>query len=376
MLKKIFRADVTYWQSLPIRSYLKLLLSIFFLFSIIGFVNDMIHFFESAVWKLIVDTIIAGLYAALWVYCFTLKKYKLLAVVILIQIVDYFFYSHLPIGKVETVDIQNRLILDGFGIMLMLILGFIFLIHFILTEGLQHVRFKTEIDLAKGMHRTLVPDVQFKNSRFYIIGRSIPTETVGGDIVDLYQDRSYLIGYIADVSGHGVKAGLMMGMFKTAMHMILKNHQSPAVLLSAANKTLFQLNERSMFLTCACIQFFQDRKAEFSIAGHLPILYYDRQKNQFKHLMTKQIALSVKPDYPFTSKGLSFHSGDLFILFSDGLIETRNPKEEEFGINRVEEIIQANLHLSLEEIVDRILNEAHAFGKQRDDQTLMLVQCL
>ncbi|MCJ7811918.1 serine/threonine-protein phosphatase [bacterium] len=332
--------------------------------------------FQSTVWRLIVDTIIIGLFAALWVYCFTLKKYRLLIVLIFTQIIYYLVNSIFSIGKAETVNIHNRLILDGMGIMVMLILGFIFFINFILTEGLQHVRFKTEIELAKEMHNNLVPIVQFKNDRFHIYGKSIPTETVGGDIVDLYDDHSNLTCYIADVAGHGVKAGLMMGMFKTAMHMNLKNHQSPALLLTATNETLYRLNERSMFLTCVCIRLFENQKAEFSVAGHLPILYYNRQNDQFKRLITKQIAVSVKANYQFVSKEISFYSGDLFVLLSDGLIETHNQHQEEFGFSRIENIIRTNMYLSMEDLFDKILVEARQFGDQQDDQTLMFIQCL
>ena len=171
MLKKILNADVYYWKSLPVRSYLKLLLSVFFLFSIIGFVNDLFYQFESAVWKLIVDVVIAGLYATVWVYCFTLKKYKLLAVVVFIQIMDYLFYAKLPIGKAETVDIQSRLILDGVGILFMLILGFIFLINFILTGGLTTLSRNEAQQLIKDEGGKITSSVS-KTVDFVLVGEN------------------------------------------------------------------------------------------------------------------------------------------------------------------------------------------------------------
>ena len=154
------------------------------------------------------------------------------------------------------------------GIIIQLVLGYIFLIQFIMTEGTRHVRLKTEMNLAKELHDILVPTINLKNGNWEIYGRAIPTEEVGGDLVDIYENGNELTCYIADVSGHGVAAGLLMGMFKTSIHTYLQSNASIATIFNNCNKVLYRLKKQSMFITCACIRFFSDNVAEYSIAGH------------------------------------------------------------------------------------------------------------
>jgi sigma-B regulation protein RsbU (phosphoserine phosphatase) len=225
------------------------------------------------------------------------------------------------------------------------------------------------------MHHTLVPDIHYEDDLIHVYGKSIPTDSVGGDLLDLYATETDIICYLADVSGHGVRAGLTMGMFKTAMHMNIAQNRSPAMLLQEANNTLYRLTEKSMFLTCACIQFSDNYTAEFAIAGHLPILHFKKRDNSIDRLMTKQIAISIKPDYPFLSQEIVYEKGDLFILLSDGLIETRNKNQEEFGMERIETILLEYSQLSLEALFDKVITDVNRYGNQYDDQTLMLICC-
>jgi hypothetical protein len=368
--------NMNYWRTLPRRSFLKLLIAIFFIFSINGFVNDIFNGYRLASWKLFSDVILFGLFAMLWVYCIALHKYFILATATVVQVGYYILSFKYALGVSAAASFSQRILVDGSGIMLMLLIGFFFLINFILSEGLQHIRIRTEIDLAREMHHILVPPVQFENDRLKIYGKSIPTEAIGGDLLDLYTNGSETICYLADVSGHGVKAGLTMGMFKTAMHMNFNTKRSSAQLIQETNKALYHLTEKSMFLTCACIRFYDNYHAEFSIAGHLPILHYQRANRSFEQLLTKQIPVSVKPDYTFVAQEITYEAGDIFMLLSDGLIETRSKQQEEFGFRRLENIFLTHVDLPLADLFNKIITAVNDFGKQHDDQTLMLIHCL
>ncbi len=130
-----------------------------------------------------------------------------------------------------------------------------------------------------------------------------------------------------------------------------------------------------MFLTAAVMRFGKDRTAEFSVLGHLPILHYRAQEQTVHYLLIKQIPLSVNPDYLFTTEEISYGSGDLFILPTDGLTEVHNIHGEEFGIERIEQILKSFYYQQPEMLYITIINEVNNYGTQHDDQTLMIVRC-
>ena len=131
--------------------------------------------------------------------------------------------------------VKSRLILDGIGLLVSMIAGYVFFIVFISGEGMRHIRLRTEIDLARDMHSVLVPPIDFRNGGFDIYGTSLPTSEVGGDLLDLDAGRDGLTCYVADIAGHGVSANLLMGMLKSALRTRLRQEADLATLVSDVN---------------------------------------------------------------------------------------------------------------------------------------------
>jgi len=365
----------TFWKSLPTKSYLKLLLAIFFTLSTIGFIIDLFNAGQQPLWQLFVTIVYFGLLGVGCAHIALRRDWKILPVLLIAQFSVMFLLPESTI-KMQIDDLlKNRLIFDGFGLVVSIVLGYVFFIMFISGEGIPQVRLKTEIDLAKKMHDVLVPKIQYQNKNVVVYGKSIPTSEIGGDLIDLYDTEHKIICYIADVSGHGVAAGLLMGMFKSAMHTALKNESSLSEIFNTINQSLHQLKRASMFLTSSAISFDDNKTAIFTIAGHLPILHFQTVSGSVKYLLIKQIALSVKPDFLFKSEKVSYNSGDIFLLLTDGLTEVANSKNEEFGIKRIEELLIQNHSQQPGAIFARIMNEINNHGPQYDDQTLMIIRC-
>lgn len=106
------------------------------------------------------------------------------------------------------------------------------LISFLTGEGLANLRLQTELALAHEIQTVLVPPISYKGAEFEAYGRSIPSEKVGGDLVDIVEAGG-LLAYVADVSGHGLPAGQLMGMLKTAVRVAFQLRRSPAGVLDA-----------------------------------------------------------------------------------------------------------------------------------------------
>ncbi len=363
-----------YWRSLPAKSYAKFLFAIFLIFSGIGYLNDIMAGGYFSSWQIAGHVVLSGLIAIVWVYSFT-HNFKFLPFAILLFL-GRFMYSPSSPPAPSSYDAQERLVFDSIGILLHLMVGYIFLIQFIMNEGMQHIKLRTEMKLAKDLHDILVPVIHLKNDTYEVYGKAIPTDDVGGDLIDITEDDQSLTCYIADVSGHGVAAGLLMGMFKTSFHTNLQDNSSIADILSRCNSVLFNLKKRSMFITCACMRFFADESAEYSVAGHLPILHYSAKEASINHLHIKQIPITAKPDYNYVSKKVKINSGDLFVLLTDGLVEVGTLKTDEFGMERIEKLLVENVNLPLEDLFEKIISEINNYGRQRDDQTLLLIRRL
>lgn len=104
-------------------------------------------------------------------------------------------------------------------IQLLINLGYWVFINFIETEGFRHLRYQTEVELAEQLQSTLVPPILLRTEHLEIAGRSLPSSNMGGDLADTLQSEDSVICDIADVSGHGIAAGVLMGMVKTAVRL-------------------------------------------------------------------------------------------------------------------------------------------------------------
>jgi hypothetical protein len=140
-----------------------------------------------------------------------------------------------------------RLQADANAIAASIIASFVLLSNFVQREGSRYVRAHTEIALARDIHRLLVPAMSRRIGPFEFQGFSLPSGEVGGDLVDVVESNGRWIGYVADVSGHGVGAGLLMGMFKSAARTQLLTSQSLDQLLNTLNVALFDLKKPEMF---------------------------------------------------------------------------------------------------------------------------------
>jgi phosphoserine phosphatase RsbU/P len=139
-------------------------------------------------------------------------------------------------------------------------------------EGARYFRAHNEIAMAAEIHRALVPPIHRTIRSFEIYGISVPSGEVGGDLVDVAGDGESWTGYVADVSGHGVPAGLLMAMFKTAVRTKVKD-ASTTELLAEVHRALYPLKTPNMFATVGVLQW-TGRTFNLALAGHPPLLHY------------------------------------------------------------------------------------------------------
>jgi hypothetical protein len=369
-----FRHRTGFWQYIPLSRYAIFAGAIFFLFSGIGFISDLVSKGSFSDLRLFVNVAYAGFVAVLYAYTFT-KNFKFLPLAILFQIAVG-IYAGNGTNRMTPLEFQTRAAFDAYGILISIILGYLLLIVFITREGIRNLRYRTEMNLAHELHSSLVPRIDTKNSNFGIYGISKPTNEVGGDLIDVFENEETTVCYIADVSGHGVAAGSMMGMFKSAVRVLLNDNKPLKSILVETTKTLYHLKKKNMFLTCAFLKFNSDRTVEFSTAGHLPILRLSKGSDKFEELVIKQVPIAATKYFDYKTAAVEFEKGDLFILLTDGITETTNRLKEDFGLPKIKEIIFKHKEEALINIYEYIDEDISSYGKQKDDQTILLIRCL
>jgi len=208
---------------------------------------------------------------------------------------------------------------------------------FFYREGRHSIRLQTELRLAHDIQKTLVPVIELCSDKWELYGVSQPSENVGGDLVDVIpQDDGSLLTYVADISGHGLPAGILMGRFKTAARMCAIALPDVSLFLERINFVLPQVKEPEMYATCAAVRVpgrFENssRYVEYALAGHPAPAVFSSEAGFVNRLGEGSAALGLLPSPEFLGHKQEVRSGDVLLIFTDGLVEIPNSKDEEFG---------------------------------------------
>ncbi|MGB7283056.1 MAG: PP2C family protein-serine/threonine phosphatase [Candidatus Acidiferrum sp.] len=367
-----------YWRVVPLGRMKMLMVGYFFVGAAGGFAFDLLQLHASRVggglfWPVLIGAAATAARAA------GIKRVRLIPLLLLLVFVTAWLgyrASHVSPPIPVPVVIHRRVLFDAIGILIAIGFGTRFLLFFAGTEGLASVRMQTELSLAHGIQATLVPTVSFQNASFELYGKSVPSTEMGGDLIDVIESNGGLVAYVADISGHGLPAGQLMGMLKTAMRLAAQLRQMPVGALESVDRVLADLKEREMYATLALLRFDASSEAEYALAGHPPMLHYRHGSRDTAQLSMEQLPLGLIPGGSYASKHVIYSPRDLFLMFTDGITEVANARDEEFGLTRLQELLTQHAARALPEIWDLIIREVRQYGLQQDDQSLLLLRVL
>lgn len=268
---------------------------------------------------------------------------------------------------------------DSFLINVLIIVAFSLYAELTKYAFTQKQSAEAEIKVAQKIQNELIPEIQINNG-FEVYGKTVSAQHVGGDYINTIKiDENKKAVAVADVSGHNIAAGLLMSMLKTAFRTELKYTQSPEKLTKSLNQTSYENKNKSMFISLLFAIIDRDEKSITLInAGHPPLLHYSYSDNQIHDYRTGDAALGLIQNSEFKSEKIYFEEGDVFLLFSDGLMETTNFLEKELGIEGIKrKLMELENLVSAKEVYDGIIKEADSFRgitEQADDLTLMVIK--
>lgn len=253
--------------------------------------------------------------------------------------------------------------------------AFICFFTLIQREGLRFSVAHAEIRLAREIHATLVPDIGGRTARLEWRGVSRPSGDVGGDLVDVVSEGPAWTAVVADVSGHGVAAGVLMGMFKTAFRAATMEGHGIGRLMTKVNAVITPLRQSNMFVTAACLRVSAGGSLQYVLAGHPPILHLPAATGRAEWVGASQLALGLIDPTAYTEGTLALASGDVIVVVTDGLLEVFDRRDRQLGLEGLQRAAeQAGPRAPLEAIEAALLDGCRAHGPQSDDQTLLVLR--
>lgn len=235
-----------------------------------------------------------------------------------------------------------------------------------------------QLSIAREIQMTFLPKSELSLPGYDITGENIPSGEVGGDYYDFIHIVDQQIGIaIADVSGKGIPASLLMASFRASLIAEIRNNYSIRTICQKVNRLMCESVKPGNFVTAVYgVLDAKNHVLTFANCGHnQPILV--RKNGEVEMLVEGGPIMGVTSEAIYEERPLYLGVGDIVILFTDGVVEVFGENEEQFGDERVIEIIKANQHKSTTEIRDAIyeaVNKFAAKGFNFDDFTMIVLK--
>jgi serine phosphatase RsbU (regulator of sigma subunit) len=241
------------------------------------------------------------------------------------------------------------------------------------------------LNVAQEVQQSLLPQNPPKEERLDIAGRSLYCDETGGDYYDYIElprlgPDTYAI-VVGDVSGHGISSALLMAGVRAYLRSRVSQAGSAAEIISDVNRLVSaDTIETNQFMTLFFLVLeSQNRRISWVRAGHDPALLYTPDADHFEKLEGQGLPLGVEKSWQYRDYTKTVRPGQILILTTDGILETRNKNGEMFGRDRVKEIIRRYAGLGAEGIRLAVIDAVTAFrgeSHQEDDITLVVLKFL
>jgi sigma-B regulation protein RsbU (phosphoserine phosphatase) len=237
---------------------------------------------------------------------------------------------------------------------------------------------ESELELSQVIQRGLLPQHVPSIPHYDIAAFSRPAQIVTGDYFDFLQFDDGTHGFvIADVSGHGVSAGMLMSSLQTVFHTLAPETDSPVDVLRRINRLYVNNINFTTFVTIFFARLDpQTRMLSYASAGHNPPLLYRPSTNELAWLKPTGPAIGLVKDYFSRIDNIQLQEGDTLLLYTDGVIEALNPQgNEQFGYDRLAEIVHQSDGIPANELTQRIRQAISDFtqGNLDADDITMIV---
>ncbi len=249
-------------------------------------------------------------------------------------------------------------------------------------EQVEKERLERELSIAREVQQKLLPQCLPVIEGASICASSVPAQEVGGDYYDYVHLGPHRLAFIvADVSGKGASAAFYMAELQGVFKAIAPIAPDPKDFLSHANRALSETLEKNVFISVLYgVLDTQKEELVLARAGHCPAATIDLNGSA-RFLRTRGLGLGLD-NGPLFRKTLAverhrLQPGDVFVLYTDGVVESRSPQGEEYGYERLLDALRENRHEDADTLHDAVLAHLNGFiveGDYGDDMTLLVLK--
>ena len=247
----------------------------------------------------------------------------------------------------------------------------------------ERERLARELEIARDVQMSFLPAASPDFVKLDIASRCVPALEVGGDYYDFIPLGRRRLGIsVGDVSGKGTQAAFYMTLTKGFLRALADDSTPPTRVMSKINSLFYENAKRGVFISMIYSVFDTEQSmVSFARAGHNPILVYRNESHQLETIYPKGLALGMARAKEFDGviqeARTQFRTGDVFVLYTDGLTEAMNRRREEFGEDRLSQSLEKYAFGSADDILHGLIADVQAFtgrAPQHDDMTLVVVK--
>jgi phosphoserine phosphatase RsbU/P len=243
-------------------------------------------------------------------------------------------------------------------------------------EAVEKARMEQEMRIAAEIQQALLPPPSWSSSYFDAVGRTVPCRAIGGDFFEYLTFADGRPGFaVADVSGKGAPAALLTAVIQGVLAAQASSGGGPAATLSRINEVLIRRSIESRFVTMVLAALTEDGRLTYSNAGHNPPFLFS--EGTVRRLTTGGLICGLFPTATYDEETVALRTGDVLVIFSDGISEALNAEGEEFGDDRIQACIERLPHDNVQAMLDGLVSTVREFASgtvQSDDMTAVVLR--
>ncbi|HEX6900904.1 MAG TPA: PP2C family protein-serine/threonine phosphatase [Thermoanaerobaculia bacterium] len=245
----------------------------------------------------------------------------------------------------------------------------------------ERLRMREEIEYARKIQLSMLPQGAPDLDWIDLAAASLPATEVGGDYYEYFQvGESRLILVIGDVAGHGLASGLLLSGVRSCLYLLEQDLGEPLQILERLNHMVRRTTDKRTYMTLLCaVVDYEEKFLSVVSAGHPPVLYFDPGSGTFDEVGEGAPPLGTFLQARYEEVRHPLGSGHFLIFYTDGMVEARSAKGEEYGYARLRRVVAraATESATAREVRDSVLGDLSHFKgdqEQADDITLVVVR--
>ena len=231
-------------------------------------------------------------------------------------------------------------------------------------------RITRDLQIARRVQEALVPNSSFRGPHIEIRSAYIPSETLSGDFYDYFLQDELMYLFVADVSGHGLPASILVALLKSYIHTEADALTPLSSFMASLNDFLYSVSLPTQFATAQLFRIDATGNLAYCNAAHPPFLLFQRSTGQTAVHESPSNLLGAMPSMIFEEQRLQVEPGDTLFVYTDGLTDRRTAAGEFYSIDRIAALLNSSSDAGLNTLYDQIYEDVSRFAATeefRDD---------